>query len=351
MKSNLTPAKFITFSLATSFLSILGAILLGEAFLRLGAGIQPWQNYPVAGEPVIHEPDAVLGWRNRPGNYVFSLTSDSGNLVKMSFVTDGSRVTDVSRQARQRKIVILGCSLTQGWTISDDETYAWKLQARFPNEEVSNYGTGGYGTYQSLLLLERLLSKPGPAPGIVVYGFASFHEDRNVAAWYWLKLLSMFSHRGHIGVPYCDLDLTIGGLRRHPPETYPNWPFKRSLATFVLAEESFARFESRQRVSQRRMVTEQLLLEMGRLCRDKGVRLLVALLAQELGTTDYRAFLQQTGLQYADCLHPRYGSPGFVAVRDGHPNERMNEFWADQIASAVSSLKSIGAGRETSSDK
>ena len=38
---------------------------------------------------------------------------------------------------------------TQGWAIDDNETYPWKLQKRYPSLNVLNYGTGGYGSYQS----------------------------------------------------------------------------------------------------------------------------------------------------------------------------------------------------------
>jgi hypothetical protein len=336
MKTTLTPTKFIVFSLIATFTSILGTLVAVEAFLRLGAGIQPWQNYPIPGEPVIHQSDPVMGWRNKPGECVFSLAGRSSSLVKMSFGSDGSRATCISRQAGERKIIaVVGCSLTQGWTISDSETYAWKLQARFPDWEVYNYGTGGYGTYQSLLRLEELFSKPGPLPEMVIYGFASFHEDRNVAPWYWLRLLSKFSHRGQVAAPYCDLDPSTGRLRRHPPEAYPAWPLDRSLATVVVAEEAFARFQSRLRVSQRRAVTEQLLLEMSRVCREKGVRFLLALLAQEPGTTDYHSFLDQQQIPYADCLHPGFGTPEFTSG-DGHPNGLMNTFWEGRIEQAIS---------------
>jgi hypothetical protein len=177
-----------------------------------------------------------------------------------------------------------------------------------------------------LLLLERLLSSPGRPPHTVIYGFAHFDEDRNVAGWYWLKLLSKFSHRGHVEVPSSDLDPTTGLLRRHAPAAYPSWPLKRSLASVVVAEETFVRLQTRSRISQRRAVPEQLLLEMSRVCREKGVRFLVALLAQEAGANDYRGFFQRSGLQYVECLHSKYGTPEFTAVRDGHPNELMNQF-------------------------
>jgi hypothetical protein len=105
-------------------MATLGGGVLVEVFLRLGAGIQPWQSHAPAGEPVIHEPDSVLGWRNRPGEYIFPLTTVARGPVTMHFRSDGSRVTGLTRPQKTLRVVLLGCSLTQGWTLSDDETYA-----------------------------------------------------------------------------------------------------------------------------------------------------------------------------------------------------------------------------------
>ena len=57
--------------------------------------------------------------------------------------------------------MVLGCSFVQGWALSDEETFAWKLQERFVRARVLNFGTAGYGTTQSLLALERYLEEPG----------------------------------------------------------------------------------------------------------------------------------------------------------------------------------------------
>jgi hypothetical protein len=63
--------KFIAFSFLALLSSVFAALILAEGFLRLH-GFQP-----AAGEPVIHEPDQILGWRNKPGEYRFLFRVES----------------------------------------------------------------------------------------------------------------------------------------------------------------------------------------------------------------------------------------------------------------------------------
>ena len=79
--------------------------------------------------------------------------------------------------------------------ISDEDTLAWKLQQRFPEARVSNFGTGGYGGYQSLLFMERELPRLG-AGSVVLYVFTGHHTARNVAPRSWMRLLAQSLGRG-----------------------------------------------------------------------------------------------------------------------------------------------------------
>ena len=93
-----------------------------------------------------------LGWTNRPGAHI------DAPWWTATFWTDGSRPTrpDPATTARD-VILVLGCSYTQGYGVGDADTFAWKLQQRFPRYDVRNFGTGGYGTYQSLLRFRRMV--------------------------------------------------------------------------------------------------------------------------------------------------------------------------------------------------
>jgi hypothetical protein len=69
----------------------------------------------------------------------------------------GRRITSHGNLPKTKTISIFGCSLTFGMGLSDNETYAWKIQEHFKNYTVFNYGCPGYSLYQMLLLLERTL--------------------------------------------------------------------------------------------------------------------------------------------------------------------------------------------------
>lgn len=65
-----------------------------------------------------------------------------------SFMSDGSRRTSDSAPARRvERWLLLGCSYTQGLGRTDQETFGWRLQSMFPDVLLTNFGTGGYGTY------------------------------------------------------------------------------------------------------------------------------------------------------------------------------------------------------------
>ena len=198
-------SKHLLFSVITAGLSI-GLVLAGAEILLRASGRGPWHPLFIdPAQPVIYQPDSALGWKHKEGEYRFPAFSPLGRGVRMRFEPDGSRSTGARPGAGGGTIAIVGGSFTEGFAISDHETFAWKLQERFPSMRVRNYGHGGYGTYQSLLLLEQVLSQR-PAPVMALYGFFEGHEIRNVATADWLEMLSMMARRhSTISVPYATL--------------------------------------------------------------------------------------------------------------------------------------------------
>lgn len=133
-----------------------------------------------------------------------------------------------------------------------------------------NYGTGGYGTYQSLLVLEQEFSR-FERPALVIYEFFAHHEVRNVADNEWLRILSSYSRRAHGSVPYGTVD-GEDRLIRHAPEKYMQLPFRERLATVAYVENLYMRVTASGRGGGNRPVTTALLEEMNWLCaqmRDK----------------------------------------------------------------------------------
>lgn len=321
------------FKLATLVLAL--ALSLGAAEIGLRAlGYTPWRNAPYPQVPLMHTPDSELGWRNEPAEFVFGEEAT----IHMTFWPGGFRATAPQRTPRPDPILLVGGSFTQGWAVSDSETFGYQLQDAFPSTEVLNLGTGGYGTYQSLLSLERFLEDSDTSPSLVIYGFAFFHQQRNVATHDWLKMLSSVAELDAVHVPYVSLG-SDGRLQRNSPVSYPDWPLKRRLASVALLQDAYARLASRKRSTQTTEITLQLLMEMAKLARGAGSDFLVVWLSDGSGSSPrlkraYLDFLQGMRIRNVDCTG--YGTgPQFRVPTYGHPNARVNAYWAQCIERAI----------------
>lgn len=310
-------------------------LLIAEVPLRLG-GHQPRRPLVVeANEPTMNEPDPEIGWRIKPGAYVFPGYAPKSPPIRITLLPEGTRTTGTGGNRAALRVAFVGCSITMGWAISDEETFAWRVQQRFPSLRILNYGTGGYGSYQSLLLLERIFARPD-APQAVVYGFIQHHESRNVADPSWLRLLSTFSRRGTVGVPYCTLD-DDGQLVRHPPARYPEWPLHRSLASVAFLEQRYAEFWGKARRTRQRAVTDRLLLAMRDLTERHGARFTVAVLqVAPLAKIHYERLLAEHNIDFVDCAYPI--DPSMKVPGEGHPNGRMHARWAECIGDKIAAL-------------
>src|SRR5262245_8646638 len=122
------------FRSATAFVAVLLAIVAAEGIVRAAFPAGQSRSPLDAGLPVLQEPDAVLGWRNKQGSVTWpGQGEDGGKDIRMTFWADGLRATAPAPELDRPHIVVLGCSYTQGWAVSDEETYAWRLQSEFPS--------------------------------------------------------------------------------------------------------------------------------------------------------------------------------------------------------------------------
>lgn len=307
---------------------LIAALVAGEGLLR-ALGREPWRPGRLhPGEPRRYEPDLVLGWRAKPGVYRYPV---NGTPIRLTRLPDGRRASGDPPAEPRSRLALVGGSFAEGWGLTDEHTLGWKLQQALPAVEVHNHAVGGYGTYQSYLLLDELLKQPR-SPDRVIYGFTELHEERNVASPRWLHDLALGAERGTVAVPYVTLG-PRGGLRRHAPQAYPRWPLREQLALVSLAERAWVQVRGRGRLEQRHAVTAQLLVLMDRLCRQREARLLVAVLWAPQTRELYTRVLRERGIDVADCaltLRPDVIIPG-----DGHPNERATSGWTRCLVEAL----------------
>lgn len=327
------------FAALTALAAAAAALVAAEVLVRLTVGMPAAVEPRDAGLPSLHEPDLVLGWRNKAARVVWpGRGPDEGRPIVYTFEPGGRRATGVAPVRDRPAAVLVGCSYTQGWAVTDDETFAWRLQDRFPALAVVNLGTAGYGTHQSLLALERFLAAGGHRTALVVYGFIENHELRNVAPALWLRALATATAAGPLAVPFATLD-PGGRLRRHAPERYPDWPLDDRLASVALLEARVADWRTAPRLAQGRAVTEALLAELHALTTAHGATLVVAILeALPPARRHYAAWLAARDIEAVDCVDPRRRGPRDQVPGYGHPGREVNATWAACIGDAVAAL-------------
>lgn len=310
----------------STLISIIGA----EAIVRI-LGYQPWVTVVHKNVPVVFEEDDTLGWRNKPGEYNFEAFDSTGDNIQMTIFETGSRRTSnhqIKLPNMLPKFLFIGGSYTQGWAISDNETFPWKIQKHFPEVNVLNYGTGGYGTYQSILMLEKILPTLDNLQ-IIFYAFIEHHETRNVATAYWQGVLARNSLRSHPKIPYATLD--NNQLVRHRPEAYNfSFPLGKDLAIVSLLERVFIKLKTARREKQKRATTEKIILQIDKMSKNKGAKFVVIiLLAKNETRNQYKDFFENNGIMYIDCRIPI--GQNMRVKGEGHPNGKMNTKWASCI--------------------
>ena len=263
--------------------------------------------------------DDIIGWVNRPGVYMLE-----GNQV--TILNDGSRIKHKAEGKRPIKVLLIGGSSVFGWRIPDHQTFAWILEESMPNVSFSNYAVNGHSTFQSLLLLEKLLNKE-PLPNFLIYGYEDLSDLRNVADLSWLKALT----KSRQSLPFVTLDQS-NQLIRHAPYSYPLFPLMKFSAAIAFFQERYLRRNSQIRDSQAEFVTQKLILEMDRLCKERGIKFIFTFLDGTENRKNYlRKFLAENDITFVDCVNSGYQArnSSMLLENDFHPNILVNSYWAD----------------------
>ncbi len=328
MKSVAPYVLMVTVSLGLS-------LVVAEGVLRTTKLAEPLRVLKPVG-PMFFEPHPVRGWAQKPGRFLVPRFSADGHETHYTFLADRSRATSEQMASAAYDLVFVGCSITQAFAVSDEDSFAWKVQSALPAVRVGNLGVGGYGTFQSLLLLRELYAR-GARPRTVIYGFLPFHAERNIAHAGWLRVLAQYSRLGHETLPFASLD-DNGVLLEHGPAPFRAFPFREQLALADLAAKVHFKFldpEERRRRRDAQQVTCKLISDMNRLARRNGSAFYVALLGQlrELGPFPpaYESCCRESGVETIDCRIDL--GEEYIVRGESHPNEEAHAIWAECLTS------------------
>src|SRR5262249_25949517 len=160
---------------------------------------------------------------------------------------------------------------------------------------------------------------------IVLYGYISVHEFRNIDNWVWAKALAE-RNSDNLAVPYATIDAN-GALVRNPPERYPKLMFDTHSALLTLLEDRYAQF----REYKRDEMAPAVLTESVRAMKNAAERLGAKFIAVDLyedskDPAPHIEYLRSSGAEVLDCRFSVPDATGYVLPEDDHPNEIVHTF-------------------------
>lgn len=290
---------------------------------------------------MVTESDPELGWSHRPGRFEHPAVTPRASPFRLTLLPDGSRDTGWrGRPPDAPSVWVIGGSFTQGWGVSDHETFVWRLQEARPRMRFVNLAVPAYGTVQALAGLQRRLRENRP-PAVVVYGFIEDHGRRNVGTPGWVRDIGLSRPDQEVRFPVCRPG-PRGPLDCGLSEAFRPWGLSAHLAGVALLDALRLEWSVPGRPEQAVPATQALLLDLARTVRDAGGRLLVALLQGRRPALDhYAGFLERHGTAVADCALPL--RPGYHLPGDLHPSPLAHARYASCIGTHLDALLA-GAG-------
>jgi hypothetical protein len=329
----LTKRKTLVFGLVSLVLVATLTLAVAELMARL-TGIDPWAKADlqihVTPGGRLFTPHPMRGYTQLPGAFVVTL--HDGYSFTLTHLPSGLRVTHPlatsSETPLKPAIWIMGCSFTHGWSLNDQDTYPWLLQERLPEYEVVNHGVEGYGTLHALLQLREALITQRP-PRVVVYAYASLHDERNTFLRNRRKTIAPWNRLGPLLQPYVWLDRD-GHLRSAMATVeYTEFPLMRHSAFVHLLEMTYNRLEDAWSHSQQ--VSQRLLLEMAELTNQYHTEFILATIAEDARSREMLAFAQAQGLMGVDISVDSTHPENTNQPHDSHPSPLANAHYAERL--------------------
>lgn len=274
-------------------------------------------------------PDPELGWVNRAGSYP---SMEHGNAM-MNFTPDGRRFDPAAKEQDLATVVVVGCSMAQGYGVGDSETFSHLLNAMTPELQVINYGTAGYGTYQSLLRLQSYFkAHGGDHRRLIVYGLYGGHLERNVANANWIFTVTTSEGR-RLVPPHARIEQDQLVAPAWGPVAL--WPLETRSALSTSLHNNFLRIAHYVSNQVQQEVLKAIVLRMAGTARKNDAKFMVAGLADL--PVWFGEWARLNDIDLADCQHPHWGIDRTLQVGGtGHPGTLMHAWWAQCLRDRIS---------------
>lgn len=268
----------------------------------------------------LESPNPEIGHVHRPGAQAHLMGVD------VTINSDGLRDVEHTRERRadgRKRIAVLGDSLTFGWGVEREDTFAALLGGLLGGDravEIVNFGTGNYDTTQEVALFREKGLAYRPDEVFLFYFIndaepvprkspLAFLANFRVTTFYWSRLRELFSSRSGNE----DFRTYYANLYR---DGAPGWE-----------------------------ATRKALRDLAALCRERGIALRVVLLPELHDLVDYpfqeahekvARVLRDENVPVLD-LAPAFADQRdphslWVSLDDAHPNAKAHRLIAERSA-------------------
>jgi hypothetical protein len=316
---------------ALVLVSIAVSLVVIEVGLRV-AGFEPRRDAVNVGFDSWAGPNVEMGWVNRAGTWK---SAEPGN-APMSFDADGRRNDPAgNKPVNLSRILVVGCSFTQGYGVADDQTFSHFVNQSLPSAELLNFGTGAYGSYQSRLRVNHYFKAAHPTTTLVIYGLFYSHHLRDLAPLPWIISLTM--QDGSYMVPP-NIRMRSGEITESPGGPIGLWPLESRTASVALLHRAVMKLENRVTIGMVAPVFRHGILAMQEAVASNRAALLIVGLVPIAGEDLEWLQMQSRDkvIDFVACEHPDYDKdPGLKVGGVGHPSERLHRWWADCTLKAL----------------
>jgi hypothetical protein len=310
-------------------------LLLSEAILRR-CGFYPYgyiakEHSLKSDHDSLFVLDTLLGYSNNQG--MFNVTLNNSLTYKHTIGQGGERINPFQPNVCRKVINIYGCSFFYGMGVNDSSVVSAQLSRMDTNVCVKNYSIPGHGLTTQFLLFKRHL-KSGVKPNQVVFSIASFHLQRNVASFSYLR---SFGNISNSPVEYPAARLTSSDglvfLKVNTVSGYEQLARLSSIYTLFLQGKDRFRFPLSYQID----VHNKLCDSISYYSKEYGVKILFHFITKDEISDQLVQFMKwrnypfvQSGVNYKDREYN-------LMPIDGHPNNSAHAIYAREIDSFLKS--------------
>lgn len=311
--------------------SIVVSLLLAEGASRL-VGFEPRQLsvnpfFQPGRNTTWSVPDPELGWINREG---VSVSIEAGN-APMTFWSEGRRASRLSPDTKLQgtPVLLIGGSNAQSYGVRDEESFPYLLAQTMPDMWLENFGTGGFGTVQAMMMAERVLDEfySDEQPKLILVTFADSHMTRNVSDQSWVFSISDTEGR-YVSPPHYRLN--GDDLSFEPFRTIGLWPLESRSAVITVLHNFWLQSNAYNTANQALEVTRRVFIRLNALAQAHDAKLIAIVLE------DYKELAVEVfdGMPFPviDCSGFERSDPQQYLLGGGsHPNPRLHAHFAGCI--------------------